>query len=181
MVCIVRGAYRKPVLSEKLINYFEKRKDIEGYLFLGYPIIASSEGAIHIDAMLVSQNYGLIVFDIDQGNTFEDKTKLQDDIYRKVNSKLLQYKDLVSRRTLAVNVEVVTFATNWKVEEKIDFHLIQNETELDKFLINQKWNENARYPALLSAIQAISTIRAKIKRDYVKKLDSKGAKLSSCQ
>jgi len=43
MVNIIRGDVAKPVSSRRLANYFESRDDIEGSLYLGYPIIGTPQ------------------------------------------------------------------------------------------------------------------------------------------
>ena len=39
MVNVIRGSSAKPVSSQRLAKYFEERTDIEGTLYIGYPII----------------------------------------------------------------------------------------------------------------------------------------------
>jgi hypothetical protein len=43
-VIVTRGTNKKPVSSEALAGFFEDRAELEGYLFLGYPIIGTAEG-----------------------------------------------------------------------------------------------------------------------------------------
>ena len=38
----------------------------DGTFYIGYPILASVEGTTFIDALLVSREYGLVVFDVSQ-------------------------------------------------------------------------------------------------------------------
>ncbi len=44
MVNVVRGDIDKPEASRRLASYFESRNDLEGTLYLGYPIIGTSQG-----------------------------------------------------------------------------------------------------------------------------------------
>ena len=44
MVSIIRGTTQKPMASEELVNYFRAREDLEGYLYIGYPIIGTADG-----------------------------------------------------------------------------------------------------------------------------------------
>jgi len=59
---VIRGGTDKPASSQKLAAYFETRTDIEGYLYLGYPIIGTVGGGYKIDALLLSKQYGAIIF-----------------------------------------------------------------------------------------------------------------------
>lgn len=56
MVNVIRGDLKnKPVSSKRLADYFERQDDIDGTLYLGYPIIGASQGGYQIDALLVSK------------------------------------------------------------------------------------------------------------------------------
>lgn len=120
MVDIIRGKSNKPISSEKLANYFEDRSDIEGRLYIGYPIIGTSEGGFPIDALLVSKQHGIIIFHIVEGINHDiDVEEIQDDCYTKMESKLKLHKDLNERRNLVVKISVVTYAPAWEKKKKI--------------------------------------------------------------
>lgn len=61
MVSIIRGATHKPMASEQLINYFIKNDGLEGYLYIGYPIIGTADGPYPIDAMYLFKEKGLVI------------------------------------------------------------------------------------------------------------------------
>ena len=113
MVNVIRGDVKdKPVSSRRLAEFFEKRADIDGNLYLGYPIIGTSQGGYQIDALLVSREQGVVIFNIVEGtdtslNIIEE---LQDESINKIQSKLLQHKLLTKKRLLMVEIGVVTFA-----------------------------------------------------------------------
>ena len=64
MVNIIRGDIAKTVSSSSLADYFESRSDIEGNLYLGYPIIGTPQGGYQIDALLVSKEHGIVILDL---------------------------------------------------------------------------------------------------------------------
>ena len=64
MVTIINGTTNKPAASEQLKVFFRDNTDLNGTLYIGYPIIASSEGAYPIDALWISKEKGLVVFNI---------------------------------------------------------------------------------------------------------------------
>ncbi|WP_313799059.1 ATP-binding domain-containing protein [Cytobacillus sp.] len=179
MVKVIRGASEKYASVKSLIEYFEERAEIDGILYLGYPIIGSVEGAINIDAMLVSKQHGVVIFDLCEGIKVENRSDIRDELYNKVKSKLTDYKTLHKRRDLMVEIGVVTFASGWKnmSEKDREFDEATKYEHLDKFLDDQQWSNKEYYEYLLQAIQAITKIRTSPKRKNVKKENSRGAKL----
>ncbi|MFM9160776.1 MAG: hypothetical protein ACKOPK_23380, partial [Dolichospermum sp.] len=92
MVNVIRGDINnKPVSSKRLADYFERRDDIDGNLYLGYPIIGTSQGGYQIDALLVSRQHGVIIFNIIEGSqlSIETDEAAQDESFTKVQAKLL--------------------------------------------------------------------------------------------
>ncbi len=73
MVNVIRGSSAKPVSSQRLGKYFEERTDIEGTLYIGYPIIGTPQGGYQIDALLVSRQQGVIIFNIDETDASRTK------------------------------------------------------------------------------------------------------------
>lgn len=182
MVTVIRGSLEKYASTQHLVEYFECKPEIEGILYLGYPIIGSVEGAIDIDAMLVSPKHGVVIFDLVEGITYEDRSERRDGLYSKMISKLTDYSALSVRRQLKVLVGVVTYASGWRSldESQKDPDIVTKSSELDHFLSNQTWTDSSYYNALLQSIQAITTIRNTPKRE-VKKDNSKGAILKSLE
>lgn len=60
MVDIIIGSTQKPLASEELVKYFQSKKELNGYLYIGYPIIGTVEGAYPIDAVWISQEKQII-------------------------------------------------------------------------------------------------------------------------
>lgn len=181
MVNVVRGDISKPISSKRLAEYFEKRNDISGSLYLGYPIIGTSQGGYQIDALLVSREHGVVVFNIVEGIERNiNLEEIQDESVTKIQSKLLQDKSLTNRRRLMVEVGVVTFAPAWnnKPTDISDGYFVAlSEDELSEFLDSQKWDHGEYFERLNSVIQAITSIRRRRQRDNIQKEDSRGAKL----
>jgi len=74
---IVRGGTDKPITSQRLANYFEQRIDIDGFLYLGYPIIGTIDGGYQIDALFLSEQHGAIIFHLIEG-TFDEQIAIAD-------------------------------------------------------------------------------------------------------
>ena len=181
MVNVIRGDVAKPVSSTRLAKYFEGRVDLDGSLYLGYPIIGTSQGGYQIDALLVSREHGVVIFNILEGvESNINLEEVQDESVNKIQSKLLQHKHLTNKRRLMVEIGVVTFAPAWGQKPtscEDGYPVVLNEDELTQFLDSQKWDHSDYFEKLNSVIQAITSIRKRKQRNYIKKPDSRGAKL----
>lgn len=183
---IVRGDLKnKPVSSAKLADYFEGVKDkYDGTLYIGYPIIGTSEGGFQIDAMLITRQTGVVVFNIEEGIEFNSNyIDVQDENFTKLTSKLIQHKELTDKRKLVIDINTVTYSPACKNPSKVDadYPLLFNDSDLDTYLNGLNWEEQHYYEQLLSVLQSITTIRRNKSRDYVKKEDSRGAKLKKLE
>lgn len=179
---IVRGDIKnKPESSKQLINFFESIKtDLEGTLYVGYPIIGTSQGGFQIDALLITVNKGLVIFHIEEGNNPDiNYIDIQDENYTKLASKLLQHKDLTIKRKLAIDINTVTFAPAWsKVQNPTDdYTCLLDKDDLKNYIDNLESSKEDYFAKTLSVLQSITSIRKNKSRDYVKKEDSRGAKL----
>ena len=186
MVNVIRGDVKnKPVSSKRLADYFEQQDDIDGTLYLGYPIIGTSQGGYQIDALLVSKQHGAVIFHIVEGTKLDaDIEEIQDESFNKVQSKLLQNKQLTQKRKLVVELGVLTFAPALShkpqnIEE--DYDIAINEQELTEYLSLQQWNQSKYYEQLNSVIQAITSITKRNQRSNVKKENSRGARLKKLE
>ena len=78
MVDIIVGSTNKALASKELKKYFHDRKDYEGYLYIGYPIIGTVEGAYPIDALWISPINGIVIFnpfvELTNGNGIAEPT-----------------------------------------------------------------------------------------------------------
>ena len=182
MVTIITGTTNKPIASEALKKFFQSQQDLEGYFFIGYPIIGTIDGAYPIDGLLVSPNKGLIIFNLIEGKSIEGYQEAQDDCANKIESKLKGYKILMNKRTLCVDINIITYAPG--ISNKLPFNeeypLCTNNDELLHFINQIQWSTNPidkYYKKLVSILQAISTIRKNKKRIEIDDYDSKGYKL----
>jgi len=182
---IVRGDLKnKPESTKRLTAFFESIKDhLEGTLYIGYPIIGTVNGGFQIDSLLVSKEHGLVIFHIEEGaNNHIDYKEIQDENYTKVQSKLIQHKELTSKRNLAVTVHSVTYAPVWNtvIDPEEEYPCLRNDGEIRDFLKKCQSDEKYFKP-LLSVIQSVTSIRKNKARDYIKKDNSRGAKLKALE
>jgi superfamily I DNA and RNA helicase len=184
MVNIIRGDVAKSASSRKIADYFETRGDIEGTLYLAYPM-GTSQGSYLIDALLVSRVHGMIIFNIVE-NTDQtiDWKEFQDEIFTKTQSKLLQYKNLIDKRELMVAISVATYAPIWNersIDNSTDYPIVTSDDGLAEFIRSQIWQTNSYFEKLKAAMQATTAIRKRKPRDYVQSPESRGAKLKKLE
>lgn len=180
-VSIIRGTNDKPASSQALVKFFSGNSGYQGHLFIGYPIIGTSEGRYSIDALWVSPDKGLVIFDLVEGFNLGDYNQRQDNVVNKLEAKLKTHSELVRRRDLLVPIHIISFAPgmNDAAKHSEPDYPLASQDALAKSLEDFQWPSRARdvYEAALSAIQNISTIRkSKTKRVVIKEA-SRGAKL----
>lgn len=179
MVTIVNGTTKKPISSRRLAHFFAGKPEYNGILYIGYPIIGTSEGSFPIDALLVSRELGLVVFSLVEGREIGEIQTVQDDSFNKLESKLRSHRSLVSGRALQVTIHPVTFAPAREDAPSLSEHgyPVCNEHNLKDCLDGFDWVAPHYYESLVSVLQSISSIRKGRKSREIKKADSRGAKL----
>src|SRR5438128_1048310 len=117
------GSTTKPASSERLARRVSSL-DLDGTLYIGYPVIGTPEGPFTVDALWLSPSNGLILFDVIEGKELGDYKNRQDEYVTTVQAKLLQHKQLIRNRKLAFEIGVVTYApakANLRSEEDSKF------------------------------------------------------------
>ena len=183
MVNIVMGATQKPLACEELKKFFTEHDNLDGYLYIGYPIIATNEGGYPIDALWISEVHGLVIFNLIENKNIEDYQELQDDSANKIEAKLKNYKQLVHKRSLCIEINVVTFAPFIRDEDTPtdEEYPLVNINSLYNTLMNFTWTQNEYFSALVSVLQAISTIRKVRKRNSLENPNSRGSRLNALE
>ncbi|HCA5044353.1 DEAD/DEAH box helicase [Acinetobacter baumannii] len=180
MIDVIHGTTDKPVTSKQLQESVQTIKELDGTLYLGYPIIGTVDGAYEIDALLTSPQHGIIALILVEGNELpEDIVDIQDTCYAMLSAKLIQYKELVKRRQLDVDVRVLTFApavSNAQENLDDDNLVITQSSSLIEYLQNAQSDNSEKYKQIVSAIQAVSKVKVGKKRNP-QQPNSKGAKL----
>ena len=131
---MVRGTNNKPVSSEALAKFFAAEHSFRGQLLIGYPIIGTTEGRYPIDAVLVSPEKGIVVFDLIEGTEPGDFAERQDDSANKLEARLRTYKELTVKRQLVIPLSTVSFAPGVANPElfDVDEYPLANVASLDK-------------------------------------------------
>lgn len=181
---IVRGSSRKPVAGVKLAELM-RETNLSGQLFIGYPVIATPEGPYSIDALFVSAEKGIVVFDLIEGTDVGDYELRQDDSANKLDARLRTHRELVHRRMLRIPIHTLSFAPAARlavVSDDAEYRVV-NSPSLVHALHAFTWTdqEDEIYENALSALESISTIRkGKVNRP-VRKEASRGSKLQALE
>ncbi|MDC7286561.1 ATP-binding domain-containing protein [Blautia schinkii] len=180
MIIVIRGVMSKQVLGDELISIIDEL-ELDGYLYLGYPILCGLERMIKVDALLVSRQCGLVIFDLDMftENNISGKTELLDELYNNMESRLKRYSYLSMRRKLQVPIHVVSYAPYYTVSGE---EVYISREALKEYLQKLQWHDTGRYyEKLLEAIQMISQIKKRGRRENLHNAASKGAKLKAIE
>jgi hypothetical protein len=180
MVDTIWGTTNKPVSSKKLGEALEHDPNVKGTLYIGYPILGTPSGAFPFDAVLLSPDYGVVVFDVVEGIDLGDYANRQDDFFTKLQAKLIQYPALMRRRNLMVKITVATYAPAVRTisaDRDGDYPVLVRDRDVLDFVSAIEWEHASTFPALAGAIQAPSTIRkGGRRRREVTKENSRGYK-----
>lgn len=107
-VDIIRGSSQKPVASEELADIVSGLSGFSGRLFIGYPIVKAPEGPRAMDALLISPEKGIVVFDLIEGGGPGDYRFRQDDLANKLESLLKTHTELTRGRKLLIPIHTVS-------------------------------------------------------------------------
>lgn len=181
MINTVWGSTDKPVASKRLAQILNAEADLEGTLYIGYPIIGTPEGSFPIDALLVSPTKGLVLFSVVEGKVLPNYAEAQDEGFNKMQAKLLQHQTLIRKRKLLVEIHTVTFAPAIPQLDHDDEHLLCNADNLVSAIDELEDFEPEVFPALVSVIQAISTLRRGRKKRALHNQTSRGTKIKALE
>lgn len=170
--------------SRQLADFLTSKEELEGYLYIGYPIIGSPAGPMKFDALLLSEQKGIVAFDLVEGTDLGDYEARQDEIASMLDVKLKPYDSLKRGRNLKFDINTVTFAPakKKKLPESDDLYHIGNSDNLIEIIENFEWgcDENT-FKSLLAAIQVVTNIRAGRLKRSIENEHSLGARLKKLE
>ena len=169
---VVHGRITKIPPTQSLVKFlteYFKESGEGGTLYLGYPLTASADSKITIDALLASENNGLIAFVFPSDhNNIEMLKDEQDVLYYQLDYNFKQYDSLRNRRELAFKPMVVTIFPDDKIPEiDSDYDLI-NVSSIGEFLSTNQEFDSSLFPTLCEVLQRVSNIKPRKKRENVK-------------
>lgn len=181
MLDIIFGSSGQNPLETALRKSIQKLNPT-GTLYFSYPIFENVEGQSSADALLVSDEFGLVAFDLsassyqghDLDNWIEEINSRQDEIFRNIQRKLLSNRDLVEKRNLVIVPEIITVLhevpnANFEIDLKIATPHSLGE------ILPKLTNLPEKYKKFLNAsIQHVTTIKPRMKRANVRTTSSYG-------
>ena len=184
MINTVWGSTKKPISSKQLAETLSSEQDLDGTLYIGYPIIGTPEGSFAIDALLVSPQKGLVLFNLIEGREVGEYGDDQDEAFNKIQAKLLQHRALIRKRKLRVDIHTVTFAPavlNLEPHAEEDYLQLCNLQNLIATIDALDNKDDDIFEPLVAVIQAISTLRHGRRRRNIKDPNSKGTKIKALE
>lgn len=184
MLNLVVGHKKNPLAANKLI---ELLSDIEmnGTLYIGYPILADVEETVFIDALLTAQECGVVVIDFNdraRGSLEYDRIRQrQDDLYRILEIKFKRYKNLVEGRHLPFEINVVTLVPDMGEVVREDGLLLTGPDSLINVIRDFPSVNRDLLEKINAAVERVTTIKPLRKRSSVKKPDSRGARIKEIE
>ena len=175
---IVRGSTTKHVAAEYLEIDLKSQSNWNGRLFIGYPIVRSSNESHSIDALWVSPDIGVIAFDLIEGSRLEDYKERQDDIANKLEIQLRGELGLVKQRQLVVPIFVVSYSPTTRSEDKNEQYPVLNSTSLKAHVRKIHSNsafESILYEPTLSVLENVSRLNKRKKARSTNVAKSRGS------
>lgn len=180
MIEVIWGtSQEKPVSSRLLAEDFAQDPSLDGYLYLGYPVIGTPTGPLKLDGLLVSPQLGLVAFDLVEGTDIGEYESRQDEIASMLDVRLKPYPGLKNGRQLKFEIHVVTYCpAKQNHPDSRDPYFVASRADLLTVVRQFHWSEtDIVYKNLVGAIQVVTSIRAGKQKREPKKADSRGAKL----
>jgi superfamily I DNA and RNA helicase len=183
---VVYGESRDRLFAARLAEQVQSAAT-EGTIYLGYPVLATADERVSIDALLVSREHGLVAFRIAEGlpqNDADWDTCIdeQDRLYTALESNLQRHNSLRSRRRLALEIVTVTvFPSAVAPPEHEANSYYCALTDVSAILAGLPGINEDIYTALQAALQRVTTIKPAKRRNEVSRADSRGAILKSIE
>ena len=181
---IIRGSTKKVLVSKLLVETLSSRSGVEGRLFLGYPIARSSIESHSIDALWVSKTYGVLAFDLIEGESLEGYEDRQDDMANQLEIQLRTDRRLMNKRELKVNIHVATFTISEQLADLDDEYPVLIADSLTGYLNSVSpiaSDEEAVYELVLSNLENVSRLGRRRVPRRVTRDDTRGAKLKELE
>lgn len=177
MLEIHHGKKRNALAADQLVRVLTELS-LDGALYLGYPIFASLDETIHLDATLVCRQHGLVAFDFDTSIDSSDNEEIsnrQDTIYASLYQKLISSPNARRGRGLPFEIQIVTFApTSETLISSPELQVVDSDG-LVGLLEQFKPMTDEDMRNVNAVIQRVTTLKPTRRRSSVKMPDSRGA------
>ncbi|MCH7336184.1 ATP-binding domain-containing protein [Acinetobacter sp. NIPH 2699] len=188
MIDFVFGKKVNPAAIDQLVQCFSSFDGVEGTLYIGYPMFESGDDAFLTDALLVTKEHGVVVFDLTTFNVDDEEEVFtyQDELYRGTLQKFLSQKELINRRKLIFDIEILSLRRESHDEES--FVTLEDVISVIKEFDSLEENTFKLINAAIQKTEVLKPIkkRTKVQRDdsfggVMKKIEKEIANLDSWQ
>ena len=188
MLEIAYGQTRNQVIVDQLLVKLVEL-DLEGSLYIGYPVLATADESITVDALLVTLQHGLVAFmfgnhppladtDTDGWKLVEDR---QDQLYVAVENSLRRHETLRKGRGLGVEVQTIAVIPHAAdVPDGLD-GVYADLRGISGILRGFLPLDPQYLKPLQAALQRVTTIKPPKKRTRVSSSESRGAVLKKIE
>lgn len=179
---IVRGVIKNAYATEELIqtiNEISSIKEFNGTMFIGYPLIATNESKITVDALLITKEKGLVAFVFH--NPEIDEKEEQDLLYFQITNTLTNYESLRVRKGLAFEPSIITYYPQAKLPQSEEGYIYSNKSTLRNNISTIPGFQDKYYERLCEALQRIASMKSNKKRRNVRTENSKGYKMKKIE
>lgn len=158
-----------------------------GTIYLGYPVLATADIRVYVDALLVSPERGLVAFQLSNREPRDEKewdevVDRQDTLYNALESHLSRHDSLRRGRRFAVSIETVTvFPSPVEAPEGITEGHYCSIDEVAGIVGGFSPLDDELYRRLEAALQRVTTIKPAKRRAGVVSADSRGAVLKEIE
>ncbi|OBG47652.1 RNA helicase [Mycolicibacterium fortuitum] len=186
---VVYGASRNRSVARALAEKVATIVD-EGTIYLGYPVLATADENVDVDALLVSRDHGLVAFLIADGVPVSEEEQdvaiaQQDRLYAVLESYLGRHESLRDRRNLAVRPNTASIFAAPPPQPLVasagSDSFFGEIADLPRWLQGRKPIGAELEHNVQAALQRVTTIKPAKKRAAVAKPSSRGAVVKSIE
>ena len=188
MLEVTHGQASNQIVATRLVNLLSDL-DLDGSLYIGYPVVATADESVTVDALLITMQHGLVAFVFDEhvpdlateGDVWTTREDRQDYLFVAVENSLRRHPALRKGRKLAVVVQTIMIVTD-AADVPPDIEGEYAEIESAPTVLQYFPPLSPQYfRPLQAALQRVTTIKPPKRRASLSSNESKGAILKKLE
>ena len=184
MLDVTYGRTKNRMAAEQLVDSLD-HLNLDGSLYIGYPVLATTDESITVDALLVTSQHGLVGFLFDEalplgyhkGGPWEWREARQNQLFFALETYLGRHEALRSGRRRVIDVQTIMVLPDATgVPDGLEGIYCDHQGIPDVLATCKPIEETYLIP-LQAALQRVSTIKAPKRRTKLNDPSSRGAKV----